>query len=349
MKILIIGGTRFLGRHLVDSALAGGHEVTLFNRGKTNPNLFSNVETMIGDREHDLDKLSGRVWDAVIDTSGYLPRIVRLSAQGLEGGVKRYVFISSISVYDNISKVGINESDPVGKIEDETVEEITGETYGPLKALCEKAVQEVFGDRALIIRPGLIVGQYDPTDRFTYWPMRVKRGGDMITPERPNVPVQIIDVRDLADFIIKLIEENVSGIYNATGPDYELFFGNMLNTCKLVSGSVPTFHWASAEFLKEHNVEPWSDMPVWVPDTEENAGFSRVDVSKAIGAGLTFRPLEDTIRDTIEWAEMRPADHEWRTGLTEEKEAELLAILKKDNNQIRSEAIEGEFKDERNL
>jgi 2'-hydroxyisoflavone reductase len=332
MKILILGGTKFLGRHLVDAALAAGHEVTLFNRGKTNPTLFSNIETIIGDREQDIEKLSGREWDAVIDVAGYLPRSVRLSAQGLERAVKKYVFISSLSVYADFKKAGMDESYPVGKLEDESVEEITGETYGPLKALCEKVVQETFGgDRPLIIRPGLIVGPYDPTDRFTYWPMRVKRGGDMITPDKPQTPIQIIDVRDLAGFTITLIEDNASGIYNATGPDRELMMGEFLDACKRVSGSVAAFHWASREFLQEHEVQPWSDMPVWIPDTEEDAGFSHVDVSKAVNAGLRFRPLEDTIRDTIAWAEMRPDDHEWRAGLDSTKEQILLTILKRND------------------
>lgn len=331
MKILILGGTKFLGRHLVDAALAAGHEVTLFNRGKTNPNLFPNIETINGDREHDIEKLAGREWDAVIDVAGYLPRIVRLSAEGLKGSVKRYAYISSISAYAGFSKVGIDESDPVGKLEDESVEEITGETYGPLKALCEKTVQDIYGDRALIVRPGLIVGPYDPTDRFTYWPMRVKRGDDMITPDRPQTPIQVIDVRDLSEFIIKLIEQNASGIYNATGPDYELKMGEFLDLCKLVSGSVAAFHWASREFLAEHKVEPWSDMPVWIPDTEEDAGFSRINVSKAINAGLKFRPLEETIRDTIDWAETRPEDHQWRAGLNPDKETILLSLLKRND------------------
>lgn len=329
MKILIIGGTRFLGRHLVDSALARGHEVTLFNRGKTNPELFLNIEMILGDREHDLGKLADREWDAVIDTSGYVPRIVRLSAQSLEESVKLYVFISSISAYAGFSKIGIDENDPVGKIEDESFEEITGESYGPLKALCEKAVQDVFGEnRSLIIRPGLIIGPNDPTDRFTYWPVRVARGGDVLAPEKPDVPVQIIDVRDLSDFIIKLMEENASGIYNATGPDYELTLGSLLDASKQVSNSDARFHWASVEFLAEKNVHPWSDMPVWVPDTQEDAGFSRVDVSKAINAGLTFRPLEETVRDTLEWAKTRPPDYQWRAGLTAEREEELLTLLR---------------------
>jgi 2'-hydroxyisoflavone reductase len=331
MKILILGGTKFLGRHLVDAALAGGHEVTLFNRGKTNPTLFPDLETISGDREHDIEKLSDREWDAAIDVAGYVPRIIRLSAEALKGSVKRYVFISSISVYADNKKVGIDESYPVGKMEDESVEEVTGETYGPLKALCEKTVQETYGDRALIIRPGLIVGPYDPTDRFTYWPMRIKRGGDVIVPDSPDVPVQIIDVRDLSEFIIKLVKENASGIYNATGPDTELTLGEMIDACRRVSGSVVNLHWASTEFLKEHGVEPWSDMPVWIPDTEEDAGFSRMDISRAVDAGLKFRPLEDTIRDTIAWAEMRPDDHQWRAGLDPVKEGLLLTLLKRND------------------
>ncbi|MCI0608907.1 MAG: epimerase [Anaerolineae bacterium] len=327
MKLLILGGTRFLGRHLVDSALARGHEVTLFNRGKSNPDLFLNNDTILGGREHDLNKLAGREWDAVIDTSGYVPRIVRLSASRLERSVSRYVFISSISVYAGFSKIGIDENDPVGVIEDESFEEITGESYGPLKALCEKAVQEVYKERALIIRPGLIVGPHDPTDRFTYWPVRTARGGDVLAPEKPDVSVQIIDVRDLSDFVIKLIEENASGIYNATGPDYELTLGAMLDASKQVSNSDAKFHWASVEFLAENKVEAWSDMPVWLPDTEEDAGFSRVDISKAINAGLRFRPLQDTVRDTLEWANTRPSDHNWRAGLKAEREEELLRLL----------------------
>ena len=328
MNILIIGGTRFLGRHLVDSALARGHQVTLFNRGKSNPDLFPEVETIIGDREHDIDKLSGHTWDAVIDTCGYVPRIVRESAVGLERSVGRYVFISSISAYTDFKKIGINESDPGGKMDDESIEEITGETYGPLKVLCENTVNETYGERGLVVRPGLIVGPNDPTDRFTYWPVRVAKGRDVLAPEKPDVPIQIIDVRDLSDFIIKLIEDNASGIYNATGPDYELTLGTMLETCKQVSGSDANIHWASVEFLKQNNVQEWSDMPVWVPDNEENQGFSRMDISKAINAGLKFRPLEETVRDTITWANTRPADHQLRAGLQSEREQELLNLLK---------------------
>ena len=329
MRILILGGTRFLGRHLVEAALDHNHEVTLFNRGKSNPGLFPQLETIIGDREHDIERLNGRLWEAVIDVAGYLPRIVRLSADVLKENVTRYVFISSISVYENFRKVGITESDPVGKIQDETTEEVTGETYGPLKALCEQAVQDIYGlERTLIVRPGLIVGPHDPTDRFTYWPVRVARGGDVLAPQKPEAPIQVIDVRDLSAFIIKLIEENAFGIYNATGPDYELTLGKLLDVSKQVSGSDANIRWASLDFLNQNKVESWSDMPTWVPDDEEGAGFSRVDVSKAINAGLRFRPLEETVRDTLEWASTRPADHEWRAGLKAEREQELLALLK---------------------
>ncbi len=327
MNLLLIGGTRFLGRHLVNAALARGWNVTLFNRGKSGPDVFPQVETLLGDREHDLAKLAGRRWDAVIDTCGYFPRIVRLSAEALKNSVGSYVFISSISAYADFSKVGIDENSPLATMPDETVEEITGETYGPLKVLCEKAVETVFQQKALIIRPGLIVGPNDPTDRFTYWPFRVAGGGQVLAPEKPEVPVQIIDVRDLAEWTLKLIEQGASGYYNATGPEYELTLGAMLETCKQVSGSDAVFRWASVEFLNENKVAAWSDMPVWVPDSPEDASFSKVNVSKAIAAGLTFRPLAETVRDTLAWASDRGPDHPWRAGLTFEREAELLSKL----------------------
>jgi 2'-hydroxyisoflavone reductase len=326
MNILIIGGTKFLGRHLVDSALEHGHEITLFNRGKTNPGLFKQVKTISGDREHDLGQLSGR-YDAVIDTCGYFPRVVKLSANALKDLSASYVFISSISVFADNKTIGMDENYPVGKIEDETIEEITGESYGPLKALCEKAVQEIYKEHALIVRPGLIVGPHDPTDRFTYWPLRVARGGDVLAPEKPDVPVQIIDVRDLASFIINLIEQKASGIYNATGPAYELTFDAMLQTCKQVSGSDANFKWASVEFLEAQNVAAWSDMPVWVPDNEDFAGFSRMNISKAMKAGLVFRPLAETVKDTLQWAAARAADYQMRAGLSAEREKELLSKL----------------------
>ncbi len=326
MKILIIGGTRFLGRNLVDAAFARGHDLTLFNRGKTNPNLFPNIKTISGDREKDLHQLTGR-YDAVIDTCGYFPRVVGLSAQALKNSADSYVFISSISAYADNKTIGMDENYAVAKIEDETMEEITGESYGALKALCEQTVQNIFGERALIIRPGLIVGPHDHTDRFSYWSLRVARGGDVLAPENPNVPVQIIDVRDLSEFIIKQVEQKSTGIYNATGPQQPIPFGEMLEACKRVSKSDANFKWASVEFLEKNNIEPWSDMPVWLPDTEEYAGFSRVNISKAMNAGLTFRPLDETIKDTLAWAITRPMDYELKAGLKPEREKELLELM----------------------
>ena len=328
MKILIIGGKRFLGRHLVEAALASGDEVTLFNRGRTNPGLFPQVETVLGDREKDLNKLSGRKWEAVIDTCGYVPRIVGISAQALKGAVGRYVFISSLSTYADFGKIGIDEGDPVESSQDENVEDNSPETYGLRKALCEKAVQETFGEqRTLVLRPGLIVGPHDPTDRFTYWPVRVARGEEVLAPDRPDVLIQIIDVRDLSEFILKLLEAKASGVFNATGPDRKLTLGELLETSQQVSGSETNFRWAPIEFLNENNVVPWSDLPVWVPDSGESAGFAQVNVSKALNAGLRFRPLEDTVRDTLEWASTRPAEHEWLAGLDQERERELLERL----------------------
>lgn len=327
MKILIIGGTRFLGRHLVESALARGDQLTLFNRGQSNPDLPWPVETILGDRETDLNRLAGRKWEAVIDTCGYLPRLVRLSAQALREAVENYVFISSISVYAAFNKIGIEETDLVGQLADETVEEITGETYGPLKALCELEVEQAFPNRALVMRPGLIVGPYDPTDRFTYWTVRVARGGEVLAPEKPEVPVQIIDGRDLADFTLHLLEQKKLGIFNATGPKEELTLGGLLETCREVSGSAAKIHWAPVDFLSRNEVAPWSDLPVWVPDVPEEAGFSRVSISKALAAGLTFRPLAETVRATLDWAQSRPGDYAWRAGLTAERESELLKRL----------------------
>lgn len=326
MKILIIGGTRFLGRHLVNSARARGHEVTLFNRGKTNPDLFRKVKKIHGDREKDLNQLEG-TWDAVIDTCGYVPRVVKLSANMLKLKTEKYVFISSISVYANFAKIGINEGDAVAKLEDESVEEITGETYGALKALCENVVQDVYGINSLIIRPGLIVGPHDPTDRFTYWVKRVAHGGEILAPEKPEAVTQLIDVRDLADFILTLIENDVSGVFNATGPDTPLSFGLLLDTCKLVSGSDAKFKWANLDFIVQNNITPWSDLPAYLPDVGEDVGFSKVDISKAINAGLKFSALENTVKDTLTWINELPSDYEIKAGLKPEREKELLEKL----------------------
>lgn len=327
MKLLIIGGTRFLGRHLVTSARARGHDVTLFNRRQTNPNLFRKINRIQGDRERDLELLSGQ-WDAVVDTCGYLPRIVRLSAEALAGRVGRYVFISSISVYSDFSRIGIKESDPVGTLANKAIEEITGETFGPLKALCEKTVQNIYGVNSMIIRPGLIVGPHDPTDRFTYWVSRVARGGEVLAPDRPDALTQFIDARDLADFIIHLIANDIAGVFNVTGPEAPLSFGALLDTCKLVSGSDAKYIWAPVEFLQQNDVAPWSDMPAWLPDVGADAGFARVDISKALKAGLVYSSLATTVKDTLEWFKEQPAGYEMKSGLKPERETELLEKLR---------------------
>lgn len=324
MKLLVLGGTVFLGRHIVAAALAHRHEVTLFNRGQHNPNLFPEVEKLRGNRAGDLEALRGRRWDAVIDTCGYVPRIVRASAELLARSVEHYTFISSISVYADFSVPGLNENAPVGKLQDEAVEEITGETYGPLKALCEQAVENAMPGRALIIRPGLIVGPHDPTDRFTYWPYRVAQGGEVLAPGRPDHPVQIIDVRDLAEWIVRMVEARRTGTYNATGPDYALTMGQLLETCKSVSQSDATFTWVDEKFLLDAGVQPWIAVPLWVPDTEEHRGFSAVNCTKAISDGLIFRPLAETIQDTLAWITTRSSDTPWRAGLQRKREKELL-------------------------
>jgi 2'-hydroxyisoflavone reductase len=328
MDILIIGGTRFLGRALVESALERQHRVTLFNRGQSNPDAFPDVEQIHGDRNTDLEKLAGRKWDAVIDTCGYVPRVVKQSAEYLADKVKRYVFISSISAYQETSEIGADESAPVAILTDPTVEEITNETYGGLKVLCEQAAEAAFPGGAVNIRPGLIVGPYDPSNRFTYWPVRIRKGGDVLVPSSPDYPSQIIDVRDLADFTIKLIEIGATGYYNVTGPDYYLGLGKIFETCKQVSGSDANFLWADDAFLQENEVGAWMEMPLWIPSAEGQA-LMQVSVQKAINDGLKFRSLEDTIQATLDWYDNTNGDEKtWQAGLAPEKEAAVLDKLR---------------------
>ncbi len=316
----------FLGRHLVAAALQRGHTITLFNRGRSGPELFPTAEQLRGDRDGDLTALAGREWDAVVDTCGYVPRVVRASATALAARVAHYTFVSSISVYADFSTVGIGESYPVGRLEDPTVEVIDGDTYGPLKVLCEEEVQAALPGRALIVRPGLIVGPHDPTDRFSYWPHRLRQGGDVLAPEPHDLPVQFIDARDLAAWILDLIERGVAGTFNATGPAVPLTIGEFLASCRQAAGGDARLVWVSRTHLDRHKVAPWSDLPLWLPDDDgAHAGFSTVDVSQAIAAGLAFRPLADTLRDTLAWLAARSADHQWRAGIDREREAAVLA------------------------
>ena len=327
MKLLILGGTRFLGRALVHTAVADSHQVTLFNRGQSNPDLYPEIEQIHGDRDGGLRVLNGRSWDAVIDTCGYVPRLAGDSARFLADAVGHYTFISTISVYANPSQHNIDEQSPLGTLEDETVEEIDGGSYGPLKVLCENVVTEAMNGRALHVRSGLIVGPHDPTDRFTYWPQRVARGGTVLAPGAPDAPVQFIDVRDLAAWILKATEAQLRGAYNITGPAFKLSMQAVLETAKATSQSDAQFEWVSDEFLLANDVGAYTEIPLWVPT--DFAGFGTVNINKGLAAGLCFRPLADTIRDTFAWSHTRPADYKWRGGLTPAREMELLTSWKK--------------------
>ncbi len=339
MKLLIIGGTRFVGRHLVTAALAGNHEVTLFNRGKHSTAISPDVETIQGDRNKDLSKLQGRSWDAVVDTCGYLPRCVRASAEVLADSVGAYVFISSLSVYADVSVTGVDETAPLATLTSAQLEEANkidssgqtsavtyGKMYGGLKALCEREIEEVLSDRALIIRPGLIVGPDDYTDRFTYWVVRIARGGEVLAPGQSNYYVQFIDVRDLAQWIVRMVESEATGIYNAIGLPDVLTLERVLDECKVVSGSDASFTWVSEEFLLQEKVAAWTEMPLWLP--EEAAPHLRrfmfISCERAVSAGLNFRPLSDTISDTLAWHEANHLNEELKAGIDRDREQELL-------------------------
>lgn len=322
MKLLIIGGTRFLGRHLVDIALQRGHEVTLFNRGHSNPELFNNVETIIGDRDQDLSALQGRHWDAAIDTCGYFPRQVRASARQLAESVAHYSFISSISAYRDGMPRDFDESTPLSELDTPEVEQITPQTYGGLKVLCEQAANAEMPGRVLVIRPGLIVGPYDESDRFTYWPLRLTRGGEVLAPGSANAPVQFIDVRDLALWNIIMAEQQNTGFYNATGPQQPLTMGEFFDQCQQALAIEANLTWVNDDFLLQHNVAPYTDMPLWIPPSD--IAFSTANCQKAFAMGLALRPLADTVTDTLAWATSATDNTALRAGLSPEQEQQLL-------------------------
>jgi 2'-hydroxyisoflavone reductase len=337
MKLLIVGGPRFLGRHGIAAALARGHQVTVFNRGQTGPELFPEVEKLRGDRAGDLSALTDRTWDAVIDTSGFLPVTVRSMTEALRGRVGHYTFVSSVSVYADFSRAGMDESTPVSRLTREQWQEVEGidasepmktpaflELYGPLKTECELIVEDTFPERCAIARPGLIVGPWDYMDRFPYWVRRVAEGGDVLAPGRPDRPVQVIDARDLAEWMVRLAEGGVAGVFNATGPERPIAMTALLESCRAAAGSDAHFVWVDDAFLLEHDAGPWEELPMWVPDSDEaHRGLLQVDIRRALAAGLQFRPLGDTARDTLAWERSRGA-HPWRAGLAREKEAALL-------------------------
>lgn len=340
LRILILGGTGFTGPFQVRYALSRGHKVTVFNRGKTHPGeLPEAVEQLIGDRNGQLDALKGRDWDVVIDNPTMLPKWVHDAAQILKGHAGRYVFISTISVYADNSKPGIDESAALAKYDGpDAMKETRGSViaskfalYGPLKALSEKEAEKWFPGKTLIIRPGLIVGPGDETDRFTYWPVRVARGGEVLAPGDPSDPVQFIDARDLAEWTIRMAEQGETGVYNATGPAQKLGVGEMLDTMKSTLHSDAKFTWANANFLEKQNVQPWSDMPVWVPSVGEAAGVASISIDHALAKGLTFRPLPDTIEATMKWFKSQPPERQakLKAGLSPEREAAALAAWHK--------------------
>ncbi len=318
VRLLVLGGTKFLGRAAVGEALARGHEVTLFNRAVTNPELFPEAERLRGDRTAGLAELRGREWDVVLDPSGFLPGVVGASTELLAGAAGHYLFISSISVYASLAAVN-HEDSPLAQLGDMPADRMLEDysNYGPLKALCEQAVAEAFGERHAIVRPGLIVGAHDPTGRFTYWPHRIARAGEVLAPAPPERKVQFVDVRDLGSWLVDLLERRATGAYNATHPGRT--WGEVLETCREVAGSDATFTWVSDSFLVEREVGEWMELPMWVQSPDE-AGIHEADVSRAVVAGLTFRPLEETVRDTLELARTTGD-----AGLSPEREAELLA------------------------
>jgi 2'-hydroxyisoflavone reductase len=329
VKLLVLGGTAFAGRALVEAALARGHEPVLFNRGRTNPGLFPEVEQVHGDRDGELGRLDGRRFDAVVDTSGYVPRVVAASAAFASVAAERYCFVSSVSVYADLSVPGVAEDAPLAELADESVEEVTGETYGPLKALCERVVADALPGRALIVRPGLIVGPYDPTDRFTYWPERIARGGPVLVPGRPDRPLQFVDARDLAAWMLALIEDGSAGTFNAAGPEPRPTMGELFDVCRRAGGAGARPVWADDAFLFERGVGAWMELPLWLPEGGDHAGIFAIDASAARERGLGFRPLEQTVADTLAWTRTRPPG-ERRAGLAPEREAELLRELGED-------------------
>lgn len=334
-KILVLGGTAFLGPHFVRLAQAAGHTVTLFNRGKTNPELFQDLEQLRGDREKgELDALKGRTFDAIVDTSGYVPAHVEATAKLFADTAAHYQFISTVSVYGAFGDRPdtIDEATEVATVGDEDVAKVSTirqsmSFYGPLKARCEAAAAAAMPGRVCTIRPGLIVGPGDTSDRFTWWPVRIDRGGEVLAPGDRDGHVQFLDVRDLAAWMLHCLEQNVTGVHNATGFAGRTSMQEVLGACKCATSTPVELVWASEEFLAAEKVQPYMQMPLWIP----RDGRSVVDCKKAIAAGLRFRPIADTVRDALQWAKTERGDKPFgRTGLPAERERELIAKWRKE-------------------
>jgi 2'-hydroxyisoflavone reductase len=332
MKVLILGGKRFLGIALIEALLKAGHTITLFNRGKTNAELFPEITNLIGERDGDLSALKRRKWDAVIDTSGFIPRVVKKTASMLSGKCGLYTFISSVSVYQDFRMPDIAEDYVLSQLEDPDNEDYTGDSYGPLKALCEYEIQKNFDGKVLVIRPGLIVGPNDPTDRFTYWTHRVSLGGKVLAPAPPSANLQFIDVRDLAEFIVRMVERNSEGVYNVTGPKKPANMGSLLVACREASLTESSFVWIEEPFLLKEGVTPWTELPLWVPSSDPAfTGFYSININRALKAGLSFRPLSKTVNDVLEWTKTRPQHYKMKTGMDIAREAELIMKYEKEN------------------
>jgi 2'-hydroxyisoflavone reductase len=329
-SILVLGGTGFLGPHVVTSALARGHAVTLFNRGKTHTGLFPDVEKLHGDRDGHLEALANRKWDAVVDPSGYVPRLVKLSAELLAPNVGHYVFISTISVYAKDDVVNADESNPAATIADPANEDVKT-NYGALKALCETAAEAAMPGRVANLRPGLIIGPGDPTGRFSHWPTRLSEGGEVLAPGDGSTPTQYIDGRDLGAWIVKVIEDRTVGTMNALGPEHRVTMRQVLDACNAALGGKAQLTWVDADFLDKQGVEGWSEMPMWIDNKGEYAGFGTMQNARAVKAGLVFRPIADTARDTIAWLLTLPDDQRAKarsSGIKPDKEAKVLAAWK---------------------
>ncbi|GAC1654477.1 MAG: SDR family oxidoreductase [Vulcanimicrobiaceae bacterium] len=328
MHVLILGGTRFLGRHLVNALVARAHRVTLFNSGNNREQAPAGVEQIHGNRDTDLSLLDGRRWDAVIDTCGYFPGQLEASTRALRGRAGRYIFISSVSALDLTNAHADENTATLPLPPDASLTETAPEMYGPLKAACERVVRDAFGHRALNVRPGLIAGPYDPTDRFTYWPARVARGGTLLAPCGRDYFVQFIDARDLAAWIVLQAEIQTSGDVNVTGPAHEITFGDVLLSCAQVAGTQPQIVWASEKFLKQNGVAEWTDLPLWISDESALPAMRNVSISRATATGLQIRPLRETANDTLQWSQTRDQTYDWKAGLAPEREAQLLERLR---------------------
>lgn len=346
LKILILGGTGFIGPHMVHEVLRRGHEVTLFNRGKTNRTMFPDLELLIGDRDNGLDALVGRKWDAVVDNSGYVPRHVADSARLLTSAVPHYIYVSSVAAYaamsGNLTAADYHDVDmpnteydsPLVTMPDETVEKVTSETYGPLKVLCERAATAAIGeDRITILRPTWVAGPGDNSDRFTYWPVRAERGGEMLVPGTPADRIQIVDVRDMANFVVDSLEKRITGIYNMVNPPGTYSMGQLMADCQAMTAADVDMTWVDLPFIEAHGLYASGELPIWAPVSGDTRSDAIVNGDRSFAQGMKTRPERETIRGILEWWPTLPEDrrNNMHAGLSAQREAEMLAAWHEQN------------------